>query len=87
MSDLLATIPDKPQCIFQLAYEQSYQEEQALQVDGQVATFLAASVSLAFDDASLEPVREAWKLVSNTSEDSEYMVFGDREGQVDDDEV
>jgi hypothetical protein len=48
------------------------------------------SVNLAFDDSTLEPVRKAWQMALGAAAeeaDAEYMVFTDREGVGDDDDV
>jgi hypothetical protein len=48
-----------------------------------------SSLSLAFDDATLQSVRDAWDALRNGPEDNEaeYMKFDDREGQDDADDV
>ena len=76
-----------PECLYKLYYEQAAGSGQP-QVGGSTFQFPALSLSLAFDDASLSPVREAWaKATGAPADDSEYMVFADREGQMDDDEM
>ncbi len=76
-----------PPILYQLQYEQLAGSESS-EVDGPVFTLPAPSSSLAFDDATLEPVREAWKRVmGDAAVESEYLTFEDREGAIDDDEV
>ncbi|KAI1417433.1 GDP dissociation inhibitor [Hypoxylon sp. FL1857] len=88
-----ATPPDspKPVCLYKLQYEQSLSaREPSSTTRGSVSTFAfpSPSLNLAFDDGCLEAVKDAWKLVTggDASED-EYMVFQDREGVGDDDDV
>jgi hypothetical protein len=53
-----------------------------------VFTFPTRSSPLSFDDSVLEPVREVWKkMMGDAAVEAEYMVFEDREGAVDDDDV
>ncbi|KAF4345988.1 rab geranylgeranyl transferase component A [Fusarium beomiforme] len=88
LSSLLATVSngqDASLPIYQLYYEQSGGAN-SLTVDRDVATFSPMSLSLAFDDSTLDSVYEAWKLVSAGLEDisAHYMKFEDREGGEDD---
>jgi Rab proteins geranylgeranyltransferase component A len=75
------------QVLFQLQYDQ--QAGSGLHgAEGPVFTFPAPSLSLSFDDSTLEPVREAWqKVMGDTAVESEYLTFEDREGAMDDDDV
>ncbi|OTA62764.1 rab protein geranylgeranyltransferase component A [Hypoxylon sp. EC38] len=78
-------------CLYKLQYEQSLSDRKPTSTThGSVSTFAFPSPShnLAFDDGCLEAVKDAWKLVmgGEASED-EYMVFQDREGVGDEDEV
>ncbi|KAM0200063.1 hypothetical protein ACHAQD_000231 [Fusarium lateritium] len=90
LSSLLAAVPngqDVTAPIYQLYYEQS-NGTNTLSVDSNIATFSATSLSLAFDDAILDPVYEAWQLVNGGLKDQEvvdYMKFEDRESGIDDD--
>ena len=72
---------------FQLFYEQAIPQAQFQQQD-KTFTFASASTSLAFDDATLGPVKEAWKLVVgsvNEDDEADYLKFPDREGAGEDD--
>lgn len=53
-----------------------------------MATFASSSLGLAFDDSVLDPVREAWDMVTRdkVDKDAEYMQFEDREGVNDDED-
>lgn len=76
--------------LYQLSFQQCGGREASLGVsDQKVATFGPLPVGLAFDDSILSPVREAWDLVTSPrgADDSEYMVFDDREGANDEDDV
>lgn len=71
-----------------------YYEQRAdsgiLNVDGKVVTFPCPSVSLAFDDDILKPVRQAWDTVGGEDAGAEgvkYMQFEDREKLDDDDDI
>ncbi len=80
-----------PQVVYQLQYEQRGAKAPSLDVgnDG-VVTFGAAVLDLTFRDAILQPVRQAWERCTGqaTEEaDAEYLVFEDREGVTDDDDV
>lgn len=89
LSSLLAAAggQDSPKCLYELSYEQSGVGP-SLSIDGNVATFASSSLGLAFDDAVLDPVREAWKMVTRdmADEGAEYMQFDDREGANDDED-
>jgi hypothetical protein len=76
-----------PKCLYQLYYEQS-QGNGRTEAQGQAFVFPAPSAALSFQDSTLSAVREAWKLVmGSASAEEEYMVFADREGAGDDDEI
>lgn len=82
-----ANADQAPSVLYQLQYDQSGGPGD-LQVEGSAITFPASSLSLAFDDSSLEPVHQAWKKVMGDAvADAEYMTFPDREGAMDDDDV
>ena len=93
LDSLLSAVGDSdviPKSLYQLYYQQS-RGSTATQTDGKIVQLPAPSLSLAFDDATLESVREAWKVaVGSAAEDTEtqYMVFADREpaDDYDDDE-
>jgi hypothetical protein len=75
----LGNSDETPSCLYQLYYQQS-RGSSATKTDGKVLQLPAPSLGLAFDDSTLESVREAWKAVMGSEvEDSEYMVFSDRE--------
>jgi hypothetical protein len=70
-----------PKSLYQLYYQQ-LRGPTALKRDGNILQLPAPSLSLAFDDSTLESVREAWKVAMGpTAEEpeTEYMVFTDRE--------
>jgi hypothetical protein len=76
-----------PQVLYQLQYEQQAGSNR-VEVDGPVFTFTGPSVSLSFDDSTLDPVRMAWKkVIGDAAADAEYLTFEDREGVMDDDDV
>ncbi|KAL2147047.1 hypothetical protein VTI28DRAFT_929 [Corynascus sepedonium] len=76
-----------PQVLYRLQYEQLAGADTA-RAEGPIYTFPAPSPSLSFDDSVLEPVQEAWKKVmGEAAAEAEYMVFEDREGAMDDDDV
>lgn len=86
-----ATGGSQPVCLYKLQYEQSLSSREPTSTTrGGVTTFAfpSPSLDLAFDDSCLESVKDAWKVVvrDDTPEDA-YMVFEDREGVGDDDEV
>lgn len=71
---------DAPRCLYQLYYEQSRPASQTGSRDA-VFEFPAPSLSLAFDDGSLDAVKEAWRLVVGPDvPEADYMTFTDREG-------
>jgi len=75
-----------PQVLYQLQYEQLGGSD-TYEADGPVFTLPTPSFSLAFDDATLEPVHEAWKRVmGDAAVESEYLTFEDREGAMDDED-
>lgn len=75
----------RPRCLFQIHYEQSGHVA-GEGADALVYNFPGTSPSLCFDDGVLEPVQEAWKrILGDTAADTEYMIFSDREGAVDED--
>ncbi|KAL2181005.1 GDP dissociation inhibitor [Thermothelomyces heterothallicus CBS 202.75] len=78
---------EAPQILFRLQYEQLTGTD-VTSVEGSIVTFPTPSPSLAFNDSVLEPVREAWtKVMGEAAAEAQYMVFEDREGAVDDDDV
>ncbi|KAL2169689.1 hypothetical protein VTG60DRAFT_5742 [Thermothelomyces hinnuleus] len=78
---------EAPQILFRLQYEQLAGAD-VTSIEGSVVTFPTPSPSLAFNDSVLEPVREAWtKVIGEAAAEAQYMVFEDREGAVDDDDV
>ncbi|KAI0105639.1 rab protein geranylgeranyltransferase component A [Nemania sp. FL0031] len=76
--------------LYKLYYEQAISARQALvtsQGGATVLEFPSPSLGLAFEDDSLDAVKEAWKLVmKNEILDDEFMKFEDREGMGDDDD-
>lgn len=88
LSALLGAIRDEdpaPSCLYQLYYEQS-RGSMGSQLDGRIFDFPTPPLGLSFDDAMLEPVKQAWKMVMGNSE-AEYMVFSDREGVGNEDDM
>ncbi|KAJ9155565.1 Rab proteins geranylgeranyltransferase [Pleurostoma richardsiae] len=78
-----------PPCLYQLYYEQAAGRSEP-RIDGSIFQMPRPSVNLAFDDSTLEPVRKAWQMAFGAAAeeaDAEYMVFTDREGVGDDDDV
>jgi hypothetical protein len=72
---------ESPKCLYRLYYQQA-RGASACTIEGNTLQLPAPSLSLSFDDLSLEPVRQAWtKVMSTEAEDpeTEYMVFSDRE--------
>ncbi|XWW96455.1 hypothetical protein V2A60_004429 [Cordyceps javanica] len=80
-----------PEVLYKLQYEQRGAKLASLDVgDDDIVTFGAPVLDLAFRDATLEPVRQAWeKLTGRAGEEAtaEYLVFEDREGVNDDEDV
>ncbi|KAK5662895.1 hypothetical protein OQA88_6306 [Cercophora sp. LCS_1] len=77
---------EAPQRLFELYYEQD-KDLGECRADGSVFFLPDPSPSLAFDDATLEHVRAAWKtIVGESAADADYMTFPDREGAADEDE-
>ncbi len=77
-----------PASLYQLYYEQAIGTPES-KSDGRAYDFPALSPNLAFDDATLRPVQEAWRLVMGQDGEEavvDYMTFQDREGVGDDDE-
>lgn len=86
--------PAAPSCLYQLYYEQQSSRSSptapASQPESQYLDFPTPSVSLTFDDTTLEPVRQAWaRIMGHPAEDDDvqFMVFEDREGVGDDDDL
>ncbi|CAJ2503975.1 Uu.00g113690.m01.CDS01 [Anthostomella pinea] len=77
-------------CLYKLQYEQSLSTRESLRTTrGKSSTFKfpSPSLSLALDDTGLDAVKDAWSLIMGDdadSDDTEYMVFQDREGVGDD---
>jgi hypothetical protein len=82
------TSDDEP---FHVLYRLQYEQLAGLdtfKAEGSIFTLPATSPSLSFDDSVLGPVREGWeKVMGETAAGAEYMVFEDREGAMDDDDV
>jgi hypothetical protein len=85
LSSLLLAVRDgdqTPECLYQLYYQQSRGSTE-LKIDGKILQLPAPSLTLAFDDSTLQSVRQAWKVAMGPAADepeTEYMVFPDREG-------
>ncbi|KAI0009671.1 GDP dissociation inhibitor-domain-containing protein [Xylariaceae sp. FL0662B] len=89
-----------PVPLYKLQYEQSVSaapEPSTTTTRGNTSTFSfpSAPLTLSFDDGILEAVRDVWKFVTKDDgdgggapeEEEEYMVFEDREGVGDEDDV
>ncbi|EAQ89679.1 hypothetical protein CHGG_06298 [Chaetomium globosum CBS 148.51] len=75
------------QVLYRLQYEQ-LAGQNAFRAEGSIFTLPAPFPSLSFDDSVLGPVREGWeKVMGEAAAEAEYMVFEDREGAMDDDDV
>jgi len=73
-----------PQCLFKLHYEQG-RGSVASRADGSIFTFPNVAPSLAFDDATLDPIKVAWEIAMGEEATTlEYLVFPDREAVFDD---
>jgi hypothetical protein len=73
--------------LLRLQYEQSGGSAD-LCAENCVITLSGTPLSLAFDDSTLDPVKEAWKhVMGEGAVESEYMNFPDREGEADEDEA
>lgn len=84
--DLLLAVGEEvpPLALYQLYYEQaSSRKEPSTGTVGSVPTFSFPSLphSLALADADLDVVMQAWKVaMGDDVQESEYMIFEDREG-------
>ncbi|KAI0101230.1 GDP dissociation inhibitor-domain-containing protein [Daldinia grandis] len=95
LGDLLAAATPEgsstPVCLYKLQYEQSLSAREPSSITREeIRTFAfpSPSLNLFFDEGCLGPVKDAWKLVmGDTASGDEYMVFEDREGVGDDDEI
>ncbi|TRX94033.1 hypothetical protein FHL15_005111 [Xylaria flabelliformis] len=89
---VLESVPDEPEAdvLYKLYYEQGTSAREPVVKSQGSATmfeFPSPSVGLAFDDTSLDAVKEAWKIIMNNEvPDDEFMKFEDREGMGDDDD-
>lgn len=94
MISLLAAVDTedapKSHVLYRMYYEQQCNNDVALAGDQRILSFQPPPVALTFNDASLEPIYEAWKHVlgGDIPEEtlSDYMIFADREGVADDDD-
>lgn len=80
---------EPPKRLYQFSYEQS-QSSPDLSIDGTIITLPSPRLDLAFDDASLDPIRETWDTVNRIlgeGDPGDYMTFEDREGVDEDDEL
>ncbi|WDK18020.1 rab protein geranylgeranyltransferase component A [Colletotrichum graminicola] len=90
-ASLLSALGDgesQPQVIYKVAYEQAKAASSASADASDVLPSLP--LDLAFSDAALEPVRQAWAKVAGPvadDPDTQYMKFEDREGVGDEDDV
>ncbi|GAW22456.1 hypothetical protein ANO14919_119930 [Xylariales sp. No.14919] len=91
LTTLLQAVPATGDILYKLYYEQATSSRQPLvtsQGDATVFEFPSPSLGLAFDDESLDAVKEAWKIVmKDEALDNSFMEFEDREGMDGDDDV
>lgn len=83
-------VDGSPKVLYRLSYHQASDPEATLQVSSEnIATFGPLPLDIAFNDSSLSPVKSAWDLVEgrDRAADTEYLVFDDREGANDEDDV
>ncbi|KAK0613074.1 GDP dissociation inhibitor-domain-containing protein [Bombardia bombarda] len=87
-SFLTAVSEDRvPDVLYELYYEQDLGSVES-QTEDMIFHFPGPSLSLSFDDRTLGPVREAWEKISGgEAVEPDYMIFTDREGALDDDDV
>lgn len=85
-----------PSCLYQLYYEQTATRAKTAAAVSSPRSprryfdFPTPSVSLTFDDATLAPVQQAWEQIVGPppeDEDVQFMVFADREGVGDEDDL
>jgi hypothetical protein len=91
LSTLLSTIeePSKPDVLWSMSYEQLQpaSEHSVTKSGDNIYLFSPLSSQPSFDDALLEQVKSVWRQVLGPeAETSEFLVFGDREGDVGDDD-
>lgn len=78
---------EKPSILFELHYEQ-YRKSASNVISGSSCNFPSPSLDLAFDDASLDNVEEAWRRIMDSlaQPTSSYMTFKPREQFGDEDD-
>ncbi|KAK0749318.1 GDP dissociation inhibitor [Schizothecium vesticola] len=77
----------KPQSLYQLYYEQARGAVES-RAEGLIHNLPDASLSLSFDDSTLEPMKAVWeKMLSDAPAEAEYMVFPDRDVGQDEEEL
>jgi Rab proteins geranylgeranyltransferase component A len=90
LTALLQAVTPTAAILYKLYYEQTTSTRQSLvtsQGGATVFEFPSPSLGLAYDDESLDAVKEAWKLVmKDEAHDDSFMKFEDREGLEDDDD-
>ncbi|OIW31400.1 hypothetical protein CONLIGDRAFT_595767 [Coniochaeta ligniaria NRRL 30616] len=72
---------EAPKCLYQLRYKQS-RGLTSVKTDGNMVQLPAPSLSLAFDDSTLQSVHEAWRVTMGSASqepETDYMIFADRE--------
>lgn len=58
-----------------------------IDISGRIITFPRPRQALAFDDAIIDTVREAWeKIIEGDPDKGQFMIFSDREGEMQDDD-
>ncbi|KAF2970676.1 hypothetical protein GQX73_g2887 [Xylaria multiplex] len=90
LATLLQAVAADGDVLYKLYYEQANSSRHSLvtsQGSATVFEFPSPSLGLAFDDESLDTVKEAWKIVmKDDALDNAFMQFEDREGMGDDDD-
>ncbi|KAI8953373.1 rab protein geranylgeranyltransferase component A [Xylaria longipes] len=91
LTALLQAAATTADVLYKLYYEQATSARESVvtsQGSATVFEFPSPSLGLAFDDGSLDAVKEAWKIVMKDEDlDDAFMKFEDREGMGDDDDV
>ncbi|KAK2590450.1 Rab proteins geranylgeranyltransferase component A [Conoideocrella luteorostrata] len=76
---------EPPKCLWRMQYEQMCGTGSFI-VENNIGTFECITPDLSFNDSILEPVQQAWQVITG-KDDDEYMKFEDREGINDDDDA
>lgn len=91
LTALLQAVATTADILYKLYYEQAVSARKSIvtsQGSATVFEFPSPSLGLAFDDESLDAVKEAWEIVVQDEVlDDTFMKFEDREGVDDDDDI